>query len=465
MSCAFTVSRPSSLSRWVLLTAGLASGVGIPLGAQTPQTFSACYVPAVGAIYMIKLPGLPQNCLAPAHKEISWQEGATGAAGGDLAGTYPGPNVVGLRGRALSPAAPVAGQVLVFDGTAWVPATPQAGTGGTAGGDLTGAYPSPTVAKLRGTPLSATTPVDGQVLVFHAGSNSWRPAGLPAGTSDHGALSGLQDDDHPQYLLANGGRPLSGPLGLAGNKITGLGAATAPGDAVRYQQAVKSGDASGGDLAGAYPNPSVVRLQGNALSSIAPTSGQALIWNGAAWAPATPGAPSVGGDISGPLAAATVTALRNRSVSANTPTTGDVLSWSGAAWTPSAPSAPSLGGDLGGTSQSATVLALQNRPVSSTAPTSGQVLTWNGAAWAAAATKALVITSVTQTTSVPGNSSATVTVSCPLATQAISAGWYAQPELLLIDSRREPNGSGWRFEWKSTISAIFNAQSTVYCVG
>ena len=69
MSCAFTVSRPSSLSRWVLLTAGLASGVGIPLGAQTPQTVSACYVPAVGAIYMIKLPGLPQNCLPPLSQD------------------------------------------------------------------------------------------------------------------------------------------------------------------------------------------------------------------------------------------------------------------------------------------------------------------------------------------------------------------------------------------------------------
>ncbi len=28
--------------------------------------------------------------------------------------------------------------------------------------------------------------------------------------SDHGALSGLTDDDHPQYLLADGSRGLSG---------------------------------------------------------------------------------------------------------------------------------------------------------------------------------------------------------------------------------------------------------------
>ncbi len=39
--------------------------------AQTTVLF-ACYVPNVGAIYMIQLTGLPVNCLSPTHVEISW---------------------------------------------------------------------------------------------------------------------------------------------------------------------------------------------------------------------------------------------------------------------------------------------------------------------------------------------------------------------------------------------------------
>lgn len=48
------------------------------LAAQ--QTFRACYVPQVGAMYLLDLPGLPGECLSTEHEEISWTEGG-GAAG------------------------------------------------------------------------------------------------------------------------------------------------------------------------------------------------------------------------------------------------------------------------------------------------------------------------------------------------------------------------------------------------
>ena len=43
------------------------------------------------------------------------------------------------------------------------------------------------------------------------------------GVTDHGALSGLGDDDHTQYLLTNGSRAMSGSLNMGSNNITSVG--------------------------------------------------------------------------------------------------------------------------------------------------------------------------------------------------------------------------------------------------
>ena len=46
---------------------------------------------------------------------------------------------------------------------------------GAAGGDLSGNYPNPTVAKIQGTAISTTVPNDGYVLTYVAADSEWEP--------------------------------------------------------------------------------------------------------------------------------------------------------------------------------------------------------------------------------------------------------------------------------------------------
>lgn len=111
--------------------------------------------------------------------------------------------------------------------------------------------------------------------------------------TEHQYLIGLAADDHPQYLLVNNEtRALIADLDAAGKKVVGLGQATANGEAVPFEQAIKQGDAAAGDLAATYPNPRVARIQGRPVANVAPAPGQVLTWNDAAkrWEPqAAPG--------------------------------------------------------------------------------------------------------------------------------------------------------------------------------
>ncbi len=90
-----------------------------------------------------------------------------------------------------------------------------------------------------------------------------------------------------------------------------------------------------GDLGGTISTPLVTGLQGNPISPTAPTTGQALTWNGSVWAPTTPSGSGSGtftaaGDLSGTDSSQTVIKINGATVpAAGSLTTGHVLKVSG----------------------------------------------------------------------------------------------------------------------------------------
>ena len=83
------------------------------------------------------------------------------------------------------------------------------------------------IAEWDGAAWQFTTPTEGYV----ARNNTTDQFRLFDGVSwgafevnlDHGALLGLGDDDHPQYLLVNGTRAMTGDLDMGTNDITNVG--------------------------------------------------------------------------------------------------------------------------------------------------------------------------------------------------------------------------------------------------
>lgn len=95
------------------------------------------------------------------------------------------------------------------------------------------------------------------------------------------------------------------------------------------------GFSANGDLSGTSTDQTVVGLQNNPISSVAPTTGQVLTWNGTYWIAENAGTGfTAGGDLTGTSTSQQVVSLTGAAGRLNIAATGNIITWAAATTAP-----------------------------------------------------------------------------------------------------------------------------------
>lgn len=187
----------------------------------------------------------------------------------------------------------------------------------------------------------------------------------------------------------------------------------AAGDDSRLSDSRTPTGTAGGDLSTTYPNPKVAKIQGVAVSTTAPASGEFFKYNGSQWLPAAITTSDVSG-LAATLSGYVTQSYFNSAVASANCAQHQTMYWEAATNSFKCMSINvSLVGDVSGTIGATSVDKIKGTAVDfSTAPTNGQILKFNGTSWVPSADNNAggTLTALTGDVSASGSGSVAATV-------------------------------------------------------